>query len=74
MQTALKTCQLNIIFTYSLRRSLNNMAAIFAANIWLLIKISLNFVPKGPFAIESVLVQVMAYRRHAASFAWTNTD
>ena len=32
-------------------------------NVWILIKISLNFVPKGPTNNISALVQVMAWRR-----------
>ena len=49
------------------------MAAIFAddifkciffnENIWIVIKISLNFVPKGPINNISSLVQIMAWRR-----------
>ena len=32
-------------------------------NVWILIKISLNFVPKGPINNISALVQIMAWRR-----------
>ena len=32
-------------------------------NVWIVIKISLNFVPKGPINNISVLVQIMAWRR-----------
>ena len=32
-------------------------------NVWILIKISLNFVPKGLIDNEPALVQVMAWRR-----------
>ena len=40
---------------------------LFNENDWTSIKISLNFVPKGPFHNESALVQVMAWRRQATS-------
>ena len=32
-------------------------------NIWILIEISLNFVPRGPINIIPALVQIMAWRR-----------
>ena len=35
----------------------------FNENIWILIIISLKFVPKGPIGNKSPLVQVMAWRR-----------
>ena len=35
----------------------------FNENIWILIKISLKFVPKGPIKNNTALVQVMACRR-----------
>ena len=39
-------------------------------NIWILIKISLKFVPKGQINNISALVQIMAWRRPA--IIWTN--
>ena len=35
----------------------------FNENVWILIKISLKFVPKGPIDNKSTLVQVMAWHR-----------
>ena len=32
-------------------------------NVWLLIKVSLKFVPKGPISNNTALVQIMAWRR-----------
>ena len=42
-------------------------------NICILIKISLNFVPKGPIDNNPALVQLMAPNRRQASI-WTNAD
>ena len=40
------------------------MAAIWPfENIWILIKISMNFVPKGPINNIPAMVQIMAWRR-----------
>ena len=36
---------------------------IFYENVWILIKISLKFVPKGPINNIPALVQIMAWRR-----------
>ena len=35
-------------------------------NVWILIKISLKFVPKGPINNIPALVQIMAWRRSGA--------
>ena len=43
-------------------------------NVWIPIKISLKFVPKGPINNMPALVQIMAWRRPARRQAiiWTN--
>ena len=35
----------------------------FNENVWILIKVSLKFVPKGPISTIPALVQIMAWRR-----------
>ena len=37
--------------------------SIFNESVWISIKISLKFVPKGPIDYKSALVQVMAWYR-----------
>ena len=39
-------------------------------NVWILIKISLKFVPRGPISIILALVQIMAWRWQV--IIWTN--
>ena len=41
----------------------------FNDNVWIFIKISLKFVPKGPISIIPALVRIMAYMRHSASMS-----
>ena len=42
-------------------------------NVWISIKISLNFTPKGPINNIPELVQIMAWRRPGDKpFIWTN--
>ena len=41
-------------------------------NIWIPIKMSLKFVPKGPINNNSTMAQIMAWRQ--AAIIWTNDD
>ena len=58
----------------------DKMAAIFKCiflneNVWILIKISLKYVPKGPINNIPALVQIMAWRRPGNKplhYIWAN--
>ena len=38
-------------------------------NVWILIKVSLRFVPKGPISNNPALVQIMAFKK---AIIWSN--
>ena len=44
----------------------------FNENVWIPIKISMKFVPKGPINNIPALVQIMAWRRRRQAIIWTN--
>ena len=62
------TCRVQCVNTLRLRRNGQHLANIifkrifFSENVWIGIKISLKFVPKGPINNILALVQIMAWR------------
>ena len=50
--------------------TLSNFKIYFNENVWILINISLKFVPRGPINHIPTSVQVMAWRRQAILNQW----